>query len=87
MNTLLVKSVPLGDFVEISVLTRGWETELHALVNQKLPIKFDIYPRSGIPLEIQSLLQQQGYSSQVPKNDRWQHFLVPNSIQPAAVQI
>ena len=78
MNTSLVKSVPPGDFAEISVLKRGWENEFHALVSQNRPIKFDMYPRPGIPPEIQTRLREQGYSALVPENDRWQHFLVPN---------
>ena len=77
VNTSLVKSAPPGDFAEISVLMRGWETRLHTLVSQNRPIKFDMYPRPGIPLEIQGRLRQQGYSDLVPENDRWQHFLVP----------
>lgn len=81
MNTSLVKSVPPGDFVEVSVLTRGWENTFHTLVSQNRPIKFDMYPRSGIPPEIQTRLREQGYSALVPENDRWQHFLVPASKQ------
>lgn len=77
MNTSLVKKLPPGDFVEISVLQRGWETECHALISQNRPIKFDRYPQPEIPPEIQSLLRQQGYSALVPENDRWQHFLIP----------
>ena len=77
MNTSLVKSVPPGDFVAVSVLQRGWETEFQTLVSQQRPIRFDMYPRPGIPLEIQSRLQQEGYSALVLENDRWQHFFVP----------
>ena len=83
MNTSLVKTVPPGDFVEVSVLQRGWETEFHTLVSQHRPIKFDMYPQAGIPPEIQSRLRQQGYSALVLENDRWQHFLISNS-KPAA---
>lgn len=82
MNTSLVKSVPPGDFVEVSVLTRGWENTFHALVSQNQPIKFDMYPRPGIPPEIQSRLREQGYSDLIPENDRWQHFLVPTPTPP-----
>ena len=82
MNTSLVKSVPPGDFVEVSVLTRGWEKTFHALVSQNRRIKFDMYPRPGIPPEIQTRLREQGYSALVPENDRWQHFLMPNPTPP-----
>jgi hypothetical protein len=84
MNTSLVKSVPPGDFAEVSVLTRGWETEIHWLVSQNRRIKFDMYPHPGIPSEIQGRLRLQGYSDLVPENDRWQHFLIPVSRQPDA---
>ena len=81
MKTSLVKSVPPGDFAEISVLIRGWETRVQTLISQNQPIKFDMYPQPAIPREIQSRLIQQGYSDLVPENDRWQHFLIP---QPSA---
>ncbi len=84
MSTTLVKSVPLGDFVEISVLTPGWEARLHALVKQNRPIKFDMYPHPDIFQTFQARIQQQGYSTLVPENDRWQHFLMPNSKPSAA---
>jgi hypothetical protein len=77
MNTSLVKSVPPGDFAEVSVLQRGWENAFHALVSQNQPIKFDMFPQLGIPSELQSRLRLQGYSDLVPANDRWQHFLIP----------
>ena len=79
MNTSLVKSVPQGDFVEISVLMRGWETKFLTLVSQKQPIKYDMYPLPNIPQEFKNRLDQQGYNDLVLENDRWQHFLVPNS--------
>ena len=79
MNTALVKTVPPGDFVEISVLMQGWEIKFQALVSQKRPIKYDMYPQPNIPPEIRDRLNQQGYQDLILENDRWQHFLVPNS--------
>ena len=81
MNTSLVKSAPPGDFAEVSVLVRGWETRFEMLVSQNRPILFDMYPRPGIPPEILNRLHQHGYADLVPENDRWQHFLIP---RPAA---
>jgi hypothetical protein len=78
MDTSLIKSVPQGDFVEISFLMHGWELKFTTLVSEKQPIKYDMYPSAGIPAEIQSRLKQQGYRDLVLENDRWQHFLVPN---------
>ena len=83
MNTSLVKSPPPGDFAEISVLMRGWESRLEMLVSQNRPIMFDMYPRPGIPPEILIRLRQQGYADLIPENDRWQHFLIPEA-EPAA---
>jgi hypothetical protein len=80
MNSSLVKLVPQGDFVEISALVKSWEFKLQALASQKKPIKFDVYPMSKVPSEIISILNQQGYQDLILENDRWQHFLVPNSI-------
>jgi len=79
MNTSLVKSAPQGDFVEVSVLMKGWETKFHTLVSQKRPIKYDMYPMPAIPPDFQHRLSQQGYQDLILENDRWQHFLVPKS--------
>jgi hypothetical protein len=79
MNTSLVKTAPQGDFAEISVLMQGWEIKFQMLVSQKQPVKFDMYPRPNIPPEINERLNQQGYHDLVLENDRWQHFLVPDS--------
>lgn len=78
MNTSLVKSAPQGDFVEVSVLMKDWQTKFQTLVSQKRPIKYDMYPLPGIPLEFMNRLCQQGYRDLILENDRWQHFLVPN---------
>ena len=79
MNTSLVKSAPQGDFVEISVLMRNWQIKFQASVSQKRPIKYDMYPMPDIPPEFKNRLNQQGYQDLILENDRWQHYLVPNS--------
>jgi hypothetical protein len=79
MNTSLVKSVPQGDFAEVSVLMKDWEAKFQTLVSQKKPIRYDMYPILGIPQEFKNRLHQQGYQDLVLETDRWQHFLVPNS--------
>jgi hypothetical protein len=79
MNTSLVKLVPQGDFAEVSVLMKDWETQFQTLVSQNRPIKYDVYPNTDIPQEMQDRLGQQGYHDLILENDRWQHFLVPNS--------
>ena len=80
MNTSLVKTAPQGDFAEISALKKGWEIKFQILVSQNQPIRYDMYPFQGIPPEIHDRLKQQGYKDLILENDRWQHFLVPNSI-------
>jgi hypothetical protein len=79
MNTLLVKTVPPGNFAEISVLMQGWEVKFQLLVSQERPIKYDMYPHLNIPPEIQDCLNRHGYKDLILENDRWQHFLVPTS--------
>ena len=79
MNSSLVKSVPQGEFVEISALMSSWESEMRTLASQKQPIKFDMFPKLNIPPEIRTLLSRTGYHDHILENDRWQHFLVPIS--------
>ncbi len=79
MNTSPVKSVPQGNFVEVSALMQGWETRFLWLVGQRRPILYDMYPMPGIPEEFQARLQQQGYQDLILERDRWQHFLIPKS--------
>ena len=78
MNTFLVKAVPQGEFAEVSVLMKGWETKFQTLVSQNRLIKYDMYPQPNLPQEVQNRLEQQGYCDQIVENDRWQHFLLPN---------
>ena len=79
MKTSLVKSVPQGDFEEVSALFKGWQTKFQTLVSQKRPIKYDMYPMPGIPPELKVRLQAEGYQDLILESDRWQHFLVPDS--------
>lgn len=69
MNTSLVKSVPQGDFAEVSALMKGWENKFQSLVSQKQPIKYDMYPLPNIPRELKTWLEQQGYYDLVLEND------------------
>jgi len=78
-----VKSVPQGDFVEISALMDSWKIKFQTLVTQNQPIKFDMFPTRDIPIEIRNMLSQKAYHDFILANDHWQHFLVPNSIEMA----
>ena len=79
MITSLVKSVPEGDFADVSALVKGWQNRMQMLVSQKQRIKFDFYPLPSIPEEIQNTLTQHGYRDLVLESDQWQHFFVPIS--------
>ena len=79
MTISLVKSVPQGDFAEISALANDWQAKFQTLVGQNRSIKFDIYPILKMPPEIRACLDQRGYRDLVLEKDQWQHFLIPNS--------
>lgn len=79
MNTSLVKSVPTGDFADVSVLMRDWQNKMQLLVSQKQPIRYDVYPLQTIPQQIKDSLERQGYDDLILEKDQWQHFLVPRT--------
>jgi hypothetical protein len=79
MNTSLVKSVPSGDFADVSVLMRDWQNKMQLLVSQKQPIRYDVYPLQTIPQQIKDSLDRQGYDDLILEKDQWQHFLVPRA--------
>jgi hypothetical protein len=79
MNTSLVKAVPQGDFAEVSVLTKGWQSRLLLLVSEKRPIRYDLYPFPAMPEEVGMNLAENGYHDLILENDRWQHFLMPSA--------
>ena len=79
MNTSLVKSVPQGDFAEVSVLMSDWQKKFEALLSQNRPIKLDVYPLPNVMPSVSHSLDQHGYRDLVIENDRWQHFLLPDS--------
>jgi hypothetical protein len=79
MNSSLINSAPIGDFVEVSALVRGFEIKFHTLISQRKPIKYDMYPIEYIPEEFKGRLSQLGYQDLILEKDRWQHFLVPSS--------
>lgn len=79
MRTSLVKSVPAGNFADVSALTRDWQNKMQLLVSQKQPIRYDVYPLQTIPQQIRDSLEHQGYDDLVLEKDQWQHFLVPRA--------
>ena len=79
MNISLVKSVPAGNFADVSVLMRDWQNKMQMLVSQKQPICYDVYPLQTIPQQIKDSLERQGYDDLILEKDQWQHFLVPRA--------
>ncbi len=77
MNTSFVKSVPQGNFEEVSVLMRDWQMKFEALLSAGRPIKIDVYPSPNALSSVSQRLDQRGYRDLVIENDRWQHFLLP----------
>jgi len=79
MKTAFIKTVPQGNFVEISVLMNDWQARLQSLLAEKRSIKFDLFPQPQALEEFQKRLDQYGYRDLAIDNDRWQHFLMPES--------
>jgi len=84
MNTSFVKSVPQGDFADVSALRSGWQTQFQVCVSKKQPIKFDFYPLPSMPPEIEQNLELAGYRDLILENDQWQHYLLPVTPQAPA---
>lgn len=78
MNTSLVKSIPQGNFEEVSVLMHDWQNKFEALLSEHRPIKIDVYPSPNALSSVSQRLDQHGYHDLVIENDRWQHFLLPD---------
>jgi hypothetical protein len=79
MNTVIVKSIPPGDFEEINVYMPDWQTRFHKLVEEEKPIKYDVYTMPNLPKEIQDELGRRGYRHLILDNDKDQHFLYPKA--------
>jgi hypothetical protein len=79
MQTSFVKTVPQGDFVEISVLMNDWQDRLQSLLTGRHPIKMDIYPFPEELIEFHKQLDQHSYRDLAPKHDPWQQFLIPTA--------
>ena len=62
MNTSLVKSAPQGDFVEVSVLMKDWETKFQALVSRETADQVRHVPDAGHSAGIQEPAQPAGIS-------------------------
>lgn len=79
MNTTLIKSVPSGDFEEVSIHMTDWHAYFLRLVQERKRIKYGLYTMPNIPHDIQDELSRQSYRDLILEDDHWQHFLVPAS--------
>jgi len=79
MNTVITKSIPPGDFEEISIELPDWEAHLLKLVQEGKPIKYRRCNMPMIPRNIRAELSRRSYCNHILENDKEQHFLVPKS--------
>lgn len=79
MNTALIKTVPSGDFEEVSIHMPDWQAHFMRLVQEKKRIKFGLYTMPIIPKDIRDELSRQTYRDLILEHDHWHHFLVPPS--------
>ena len=80
MNTALVKSVPEGEFEEVSIEHPNWREAFEALITQRKPIRYQVYTMPNLSREIQDALNKQSYVHLILESDQWQHFLVPREV-------
>jgi len=79
MNTILVKSVPPGDFKEVSIHMPDWQARFLKLVQERKPVKHDVYTMPNLSKEIQGELSRQSYCHLILESDNDKHFLTPVS--------
>jgi hypothetical protein len=79
MNIILVKSVPSGDFEEVSIHMTDWHQRFVRLIQERKPIKYDVYTMPTLSKDIQDELSKQSYCHLILESDKDQHFLAPMS--------
>jgi hypothetical protein len=79
MNTIIIKSVPSGDFHDISIHMPDWQARFLKLVQERKPIKYDVYTMPNLSKDIQDELSKQHYCQLVLESDNDQRFLTPTS--------
>jgi hypothetical protein len=79
MNTILIKSVPSGDFEEVSIHMPDWQAHFLKLVQQRKPVKYDVYTMPNLSKDIRDELSKQNYRHLILENDHDKHFLAPAS--------
>ena len=79
MNTILIKSVPPGDFEEISIHMPDWQARFLKLIQERKPVKYDVYTMPTLSANVQDELSKQHYCHLILENDHDKHFLTPIS--------
>lgn len=83
MNTMLVKSVPVGDFEEVSIVAPNdkpydFRALFLKLIQERKRIKYDVHTMPNLSKEIQDELSKQSYIHLILETDHDKHFLIPN---------
>ena len=79
MNTILIKSVPPGDFEEVSIHMPDWQERFLMLVQERKPIKYDVDTMPNLSKDIKDELDKRSYCHLILESDQDQHFLTPVS--------
>ena len=79
MNTTIIKSVPTGDFEDISIHMSDWQARFLKLVQDGKPIKYDVYTMPNLSKEVQEELSKRDYRDLILDSDKDQHFLSPKT--------
>ena len=79
MNHITIQSVPPGDFEDISIHMPDWQARFLKLIQDRKPIKYDVYTMPNLSKEIQDELSKRGYRDFILDSDKDQHFLAPKT--------
>jgi putative heme iron utilization protein len=79
MNTLMVRSVPAGNFEEISAQMPEWKATFLSLVQQGKRIHYDVQTMPAITKDIRTELNKGNYFDFVLERNPDHHFLIPNA--------
>ena len=79
MNTIIIKSVPPGDFEDISIDMPDWQARFLKLVQDEKPIKYIVYTMPNLSKEIQDELSKRGYRDLILDSYKDQHYLAPRT--------
>jgi len=79
MRTVLSKTAPLGEFVEVSVLMRDWRTKFRILIRQNRRIQYYVGTMPAIPSDLKRALKRKGYIDIALDFDDARRFLIPDN--------